>query len=807
MNESMDGKLKSTVQARLFFFCAWCLPVLWALWVYGHYFAHLRSALGAGPALFSASRWLDPGFADRVKVWAGSLWILLCSAAIVGTTLAWGARLRRWLGLEIQDDWIRWALQFGLGVLGLDFFWLGSGLLGLWREPFLAVVLTALGLVTLWDAWRCRQGISFCRTDFIPDGAAFRFLWGFALFYLLLAVGHDLVPETFYDSMVYHLAVPANWLMRHGVTDDPANFFSNYPYGAEFYFLNGLFLQGTEAAKFLHVAAFFFCALLAGGWARQIAGPQAGWLAAGMVFTLPLLVLNVATTQVEGMLALFILLFLYALWRVFEEPTLDSRWAWTCGLLAGTALSVKYTAAVGLLSGTLALGRVVFQKSKRSSWVWIEMGGLLVLGVWLLKNFCFTGDPFFPYAGHWFGGRVLPTAGYTRLLTEQRAFNGGGFWGWVRLPWTLVVSNPDSYNFVGPLALGLVPFLFFGGLKNRTARFWAWSAGLYFAGGLFITHILRFMVPAFVIFYMVAAVVFAGRGKGWARGLAWASGLTAFLCFFYFAEISDFYYGCAGVWSGKETRFDYLQDRGKITPYAQMAQWISKNLPRDARLLIVGDARGLYYKRPFWANTVFDDQLLARAAEEQKDPEGIRRELLRWGITDLVVNGWEGVRVSGEYHHYDLSPAAWARLDSFFKTQTTVVYDRNFQSVYALQPAAPGQVNSDPVPVLFFTVPGKRFIEDYERQNWTAVEADLTQALALYPGCVFFREEQAETEAKLGRNANAEKLFEKASGQGDLTPEGYQDWARVAKTLELRSQVHRILRRAHAIYPEKFPAS
>ncbi len=782
---------------------AWILifPLGWALVVFFKYFHYFGLYLPNGPRLFSAAPWPEAEFAGRLLIWGQSLWILFCAAALMGVILAWGSRSRRWLGLGVEDPWMRAALNFGFGILGFDLLWLGTGLAHLWWTPLLAVVLAAAAGVALWDCARAARERSFSFPVFWPRGQWA--LAGIAFVYLALVWGHGLAPETFYDSMVYHLAVPSDWLLRHQITDNPANFFSNYPYGAELFFLNGLFVQGTETAKCLHAGAFLFCALAAGGWAREIAGPQAGWLTLGMALTLPLLALNASTTQVEGVLSLFTVLFLYALWKAFSGKTTEAGWVWAFGLLAGAGLSVKYTAAVGLLGGLLGLGRGAFQKSKLTAWFWAGAGALLVLGPWLVKNFCFTGNPFFPYLAHWLGENRLSDGGYARLLAEQRAFDIVHGWSWLTLPWRLIMSNPDGYNFAGPLGLALLPALFFKQFKDPVLGFWARSTGFYFAAGLLITHILRFMAPAFIVFYILAGAFFAGAGRGWARTLSWGAALCAFLCFFYLASISVFYYACGGIWWGKQTRADYLQGPGKITPYASMADWVSKNLPPESRLLIVGDARGLYYDRPFLANSVFDTQVLARAAEAQKDAPGIRLALLKLGVTHLAVNGPEGVRVSSDYHHYDLTPEAWARLDDFFKTQTTLIYDRKFQSVYALRPPA-AMPNVEPMPILFFTAPGKSFIEDYQRQNWAAADQALDQALALYPACVFWWEQKAVVASRLGKNPESEKLFEKAAGMGDLTPEGYQQWAQNAEAGGWGTKASRILARGRKLYPGQF---
>ncbi len=776
------------------------VPLLWALVIFVKYFHFLNLYLPNGPLLFSGARWTAPALSIRLGIWLESLWIFLCAAALVGITLSLGSRLRRWLGLSIAEAWVRVSFNFGLGFLGLDFFWLGTGLTHLWWTPLLAVFLAGAFALALWDAAHWAAPGAFSIRSFWPQDH--RWLMAIAGLYFLLVLGHEAAPETFYDSMVYHLAIPSDWLLAHGIVNCPTNFFSNYPYGAELFFLNGFFVQGTEAAKCLHAAAFFFCGLLAGGWAREKAGPDAGWLTMGMILTLPLLALNASTTQVEGVLAFFTVLFLYAFWKAFETTHRDRRWFWTAGLLAGAALAVKYTAAVGLFCAALSLGWGVFRKSRFSDWICLGAAALAVLGPWLLKNFCYTGNPLFPYAAHWLGGQSLAPAGYARLLAEQRAFNGGSGWSWLTLPWRLIMSNPDGYNFAGPLALAVAPFLFLRRFQNPVLGFWARTSLLYFGVGLCVTHILRFMAPSFIVFYLLAGTSFAGAGKTWARGFSWAAALTAFLCFFYLASISVFYYACEGIWWGKETRAAYLMGQGKITPYASMAQWISASLPKDAKLLVVGDARGLYYQRPFLTNSVFDTQVLAQAAEKQKDAQGIVLALRKLGATHLVVNGPEGLRVAADYHHYDLSPEAWARLDAFFKTQTTLLYDRNFQSVYALR--APSVISGEPMPLIFFTAPGKSFIQDYQRQNWAGVDLDLDQALALYPGCVFWREQKAVAAFHLGKERESESLFEEAGRMGPLSPEGYQAWAETAENLGLTARRGWVLAAAKKLYPGQF---
>ena len=332
------------------------LALAWAALVFGNYFFSKSHPLSQ--ALPFLGKLLDSGALPQVsspQFWDTqweSLRIFLTAFCISGATWALGLRLRRWLTIELRDPWVGFAFDFGLGVCFLGLFWIGTGLEGLWYKPvWMAAEVPLLFLFALEIFKVFKKGIP----RLFPNGASFIFLFIVGFFYWFFSILQNLAPETFYDSMVYHLAVPSYWVLHHGLADFPANFFSNYPYGAELYFLNGLAWQGTESAKMLHTVCVGVCALLAGGWAREIGGERAGWLALGATLTLPLLAVNSWTTEVEGFLALAVLLFLYSLNRFAVEKEKPLAWSLGAGLFGGLALSTKYTACLAVGSALLVL--------------------------------------------------------------------------------------------------------------------------------------------------------------------------------------------------------------------------------------------------------------------------------------------------------------------------------------------------------------------------------------------------------------------------------------------------------------------
>ncbi len=724
----------------------------WVAFVFFSFFSRLNQTFPYWGLLLDPSRYPLASLDQMLSVWAGSLKAILVTVLIWGATPSTGKRVREVLGFSVSNAWLRWGFDMGLGVLALDTFWLGTGFNGLWFAPLWWVLAGLLILLWAWDLFvlfkRGFQGL--------PELSPFwgyRFLLGMGLVYVLLALLTDLTPETFYDSMVYHLAVPQYWLAHHGLADLPTNFFSNYPYGAELYFMNGLLFQGTQAAKMLHITAWVMAAVFAGGWAEEVTSGKAGTLALGLILTLPIFSLNVWTTQVEGFLALAVVIAIYSLIRWIR--TQDPLWAVATGLFAGFAFAIKYNGviAIGCALVVAAFQAVNFyRKENWRNWAWFLLAFFVIAGPWLIKNGVFTGNPFFPYFSSLFHGRNLSPEGYERLLAEQQGRMTSAWWDWFLLPWKIVMSNPDSYSFAGPVALMLLPFLLLFRFKHPMLRFLVWTAGLVFVVSLAVTHILRFMVPDFVLYYVLLSAVLAGGDRPfWGKASAWMAGFCALLCVGYLADIIHYYYDFSGILSGRQTISQYLGDSKRLTSYYGLSQWLSAHLPEEKRLLIVGDARGLYYTQPFLTNTVFDTQVLAQAAKESKDAEGIAQRLRELGVDYLVVNGLEGIRVSADYHHYDLTRDEWKRLDEFIQRGTELVYSQNLQAVYGLLPKFKAKPKEESLDLLlFFSAPASHFMTSLQKGDKKEAEAQLKAATELYSFSSFWKKQRAVFERELG---------------------------------------------------------
>ncbi|HUO56971.1 MAG TPA: glycosyltransferase family 39 protein [bacterium] len=713
----------------------WLFPTvaLWALLVFGIFFYSLYQGSGSFFRVLSSLH-REPAnaeFTQRLHVWKESLVALMTGFLIFGILWSCGRRLFLWLSVELTGT-LRFCLEIGLGIFLFNLFWLGFGLVGLWYDLLWLVGFVLLGFLFLKDLLEIqRKGFSFT----LPGNVNLWF-FGICAFYLLFLLLHSILPETFYDSLNYFLGMPSFWLWHHGICDYPTHLLSGYFHGGSLFFMSGFVLAGTEGAKVLGALTLCLIALFCGSWISQLVNPVAGTAAATAVLTFPLLYLNSWAIRVDGILCFFLLLFLYVLQRATSGGKVEGRWIVLAGLLAGIALTIKPTAITVLAAGLLALvwlhGLKILGKKE-----WIYFGGAIAFeaGPWLLKNYAFAGNPFFPYANRWMGGRPVWPAGYQRLLHENQQFlpMDHGFLSILNLPWRLTMPDAGDGQFIGPLLLAFLPLLFLFRFQDAAPKFLARVLFLSLTLGLCLSHMLRFSIPSFLAaFLILSAGVATHPNKSWNYLWTGMVTLSALLCLGEYFLLSKYWYDGWGIWSGGETREEYLSRR--LPSSYSAVPWIKRNIPKDSRLLAVGDAQVLYYPVQAYANSVFDEPFFAVAARREGDAAGILKRLKELGITHVVFDELLGVINSEEYHQYNLNREEWNKLYDFVRRGLEPLLIRREVGLYRVKDALDEEGRVVPNPFDRYPSQAGEFLRALSDKNYSKANQILGQLESFFPG-------------------------------------------------------------------------
>ena len=530
-----------------------------------------------------------------------------------------------------------------LGALGFLIWIVGS--MGLFSGILWAIVFCAGWLV--WMLARRRLVMANARR-LLPALRSLSATEKLAAFYLLavwaLVFVLTLAPPSGadYDSLVYHLAAPAQYARLGRIEQLPFDHHSYFPFTMEMLYGVALQLRGPVFAKLFHWLMLPLGALVLVALGARAGSRVGGFLAACLFTSLPMTLTEASTAYIDLAFAAFTVA---AALCFAGAPTRNRlhNLAWS-GAFCGFCLGTKYFG--WLIFGFLGLWLVIetLKTKPVQGGRGIALFGALALaigGAWYVRNWIWVGNPVFPFAYGAFGGRGW-TAEMAKLYDQDQAVFGYGRapLDLLMLPFRLAMTPLNVGGFEGPNAellvrgqpwwplipgpiaseknglfdtLGLFfatfpgPAIFAFGLPALLAR--AKPRPILLAAALFVflwifwaltSQQVRYLFPALALLSVVA-----GWGMAtWAPKLAlarWIGGaaLVAWLVFAPLLTVRSAS-GSFSVISGARAPDAYLTRA--FAGYSAM-QWINANTPPAARVAVYGEPRDFYLERSyFWAD-------------------------------------------------------------------------------------------------------------------------------------------------------------------------------------------------------------
>jgi 4-amino-4-deoxy-L-arabinose transferase-like glycosyltransferase len=634
---------------------------------------------------------------QRLLVWRGFLGPFLAGGAVLFLAYHWGGRLRRLADLPIQNFALSLAADLCLGANLLSLLSLGLGLCGLW-DGHLFSLLTILGFSeAVASTWKSKT--LFSRKNILqlpaPSHFTLTLLVILGSLTLLADFFHAVLPDVYYDSLVYHLAAPEAWRSFHTVTDLSFNLYAHFPMGAECFFSWATSLAGPEAGKVLQAALTLAICLASAGWVCERCGRDAGYLAFGLCAAFPILAFTTWSLHAEPFLSLNLLLLLYVLARAKESGR--GSWLIAAGFLTGALVGIKYTA----VPWAFCVWTVWFFTNPRPTQRTLLVAAALALIPalpWFLKNEYFSGAPFYPFFTKDFPAWGLRSFQDDAQSSIQATLNGNFSW------------FPDLFFHRG---YGLSALAALGFWVLTTTRHRPESSDLRFLGltswcllgtALAFTYHPRLLLPSLIVFLTALAMCLGSPTTERSAFQMKTAALLAFIGFFLalpsLLSISLRHYQSPSLWLGRETRQAYLLRLSQTSHLRSGFSWASA-LPADAKVLLVGEARTAYLPFHALAGSAFDEPLLARLARRCDNEIEIARQLRRLGITHLWIAGDEGARLNIlEPEAWALPPEARVRLTRFLRGHTRLAAQDGPDILLILSDPQAGVIGYDGLPWL-----------------------------------------------------------------------------------------------------------
>jgi hypothetical protein len=542
------------------------------------------------------------------------------------------------------------SLAIGAGILATSILFLGllSGLQGL-----------TLGLLLLFCALLTRKELlrlpgaaaeSLYRLKTHSSILGLVFFGAVAVFMISMAM----TPPHDWDSLMYHLRVPAQFLQHGRIYLPEDNLHTAYVGLAHMLYLP-LMAFGSESGPAL-VSAFFALAL---GLAvfefcvRFLPGSTAD-LGLSSLWGSALLLLTAITPKVDVTLAFYLFLAHYALIRALSSSS-SGPFVYLSAALLGLATGIKYLALIYFLALVPLIFRTAwcrqegFGRSVRN----LALFSILCLGAaspWLAKNWLLLGSPLYPFLSGlriepWLVG-FYPNQDDALPVIHQalRWFDQGSarfsLLALIRAPGTLTVEAEGALYYPNPIFL-LLPLWMVTIWRNKILNWLMISTVGYviILAMYWPFNVVRYLTPAVAPFTIVAVHI---AGRLWHR-LIPSSRVVELSALIVGITLLPFGISAAVCFSGKaalryvtgmSSAEEFLQSGLFLygnQVYSEMT-FINRHMPQGSRILMVYEGRGYYFNVATIQDNSFTNwPLLART-------EAAINCLRRTGISHVLVN-------------------------------------------------------------------------------------------------------------------------------------------------------------------------
>lgn len=630
---------------------------------------------------FADMHWLHPYvFKELVSI--------LIAAWVSWISVEAGHRLLiRMVSSEQLSGFEDLAFSGGLGLALLSHLVLLLGAARLWYP---GVFWLMLGTASLFFLIFRKSSFDINAGRFETSPGYWHRIWqivAFGCFFIFL-VG-ELTPEVFYDSLFYHIAIPNLYRISHRIYNTPTSLFSNYVLTVQRLYGLALTLWDETTAKLIHgaMAVLLACSFL--GLARRFLSKGAGWLSIVLFFSMPLVGINVVTTGIDVGWCFFQVLAAAAL--VYALLQKERRWMALAGIFGGLSASCKYPGMTYLPIGCLL---ILWHRKWDEHLGWkvairdatdFAVCALLVLSPIFIKNMIFHQNPLYPIGAlRWGTPRLDPhywaifqsEATIPNLKIEFGSFESA--WRYLLHPWYLTMEGQSNGDFLGPLYLMALPFLFLLRAPSAGYKILRRYTVLLWLVWMVTSKTPRYGLPVLALFALLfAEVLIQACEKALVRFVVLSVVLLgAGTNLYHYLTIA---YGTGGwqVLGGLIPKDQYLEQMHATypTPPYEGILWMNDHLPPRSKILFTGDARNYYTRWPVIPSSVHDPDPLMQWSHEARDGRGLAETLRRQEVTHVYLNFAEAVRTEG-YGIYHWDRAQWLVFNDFWNHYVELIWKK-----------------------------------------------------------------------------------------------------------------------------------
>lgn len=584
---------------------------------------------------------------------ASYLWRFAGLAAMNVAIISVGHRAIRATGVRSNNVFELLALSFGMGygIWGTTILLMGVS--GLWTRSAFLVTTASAAIFSLFEVRKILTEIRSYPSGMYRPSSWDKICIGIILSIMLYNLRFALIPETFYDALHYHLALPAKYLLRGRIFSTPENSYAGIPALPQMF--NGLTLS-LDSWGILAALTHFQCAIWIAigliGLAIRISRPSAGIIAALIFLTTPVVMGETFRTAVElewAVLELCCIIAFLAALNENEESTERYRWLALSGIFMGLAMCTKYPAwllPIAFLMNISLKSRATSSNGFLSvkEGVWLIVFAVPWVLPWVVKNLIFFKNPLYPFfhevfnptAAHMPDWRQINAAGsnFKNFLSSQ------GITRYLGFPLRLLNPPEGSAFSIGLTTLSFAPLLLLPSrvpLEKTLVRI---TLGLLIPLSL-LSEQTRFFTPHLLPLFLLFGCIVTRIQPDWIRKL-----LLTGICAIAFTMVLMWNFTTAS----KDKMSVYLQGEDGYSAYLGHSQvsyaappyaaieYVNRETPPNSRVLVYGDGRSFYLRRAHLASSPDQIPILEAWASESRSPEDLKKLIDDNNIDFIIIN-------------------------------------------------------------------------------------------------------------------------------------------------------------------------
>ena len=595
--------------------------------------------------------------------------IATLSAALALGFVFWssGRALFRFLELEAASRLESSATALALGALLWGQFFFALGLAGFLQVVLLRVLLIGGAMGGLADCLRRPPDFAAFRRELREAGASWL---GVLAVHLAVLAPYAFIPDTFYDALEYHLALPGLALLRGRIGPVPMNTFAGLPSLPSMLYGWALAVEATGRVAHLLNFGFLVATVLAIlGLARRLGNPRLGGPAAVLFAVAPCVVMMSVCTGVDLAGAFFQTVAIVAILSAVDGERSKS-WV-AAGLLIGAAMATK-PLAWGLPVAALTAVWTAGARRSKLGLAWASVGTFAVFVPWLIKNGVFYGNPIYPFYHEWFQphAEIMPNWRYFNETTgiPWRSAPWSAFVVWLEAPFEAARYQREIPQYADPVLIGLLPAGLWLSLRDRRFKILLCFTAAAWLPVSFVTDLPRYFIPIFPALSLASAAAVQSGGR-----VLRAAVVVCLAVFGVTLWIGILPSERLRVFTGQQAESDFLEhiNSSYPGPLDAAARWIDGNAPQEARVLVFGDSRGFQLTRDYILSTPKQITPLELWANASVDGSALSQRLAREKIRYIIVNHAEILRLGLTY---SFTPAGKSALDRFWSRYTRKVF-------------------------------------------------------------------------------------------------------------------------------------